>query len=144
VVEYLRSFLIGRTGWAALGTLLLISGAFGVYRRDVVVEAGGLVLVPLGVLLGVVDVRYALVLLLVSYGYAIFVTLAAICAEEWAFHRYEGWGDLGAAVAGAVFENLGYRQMTVAWRLEGWWASLRGKQQVWGVMTRRGFEEEAA
>ena len=42
VVEYLRSFLIGRTGWASLGTLLLISGAFGVYRRDVVIEAGGL------------------------------------------------------------------------------------------------------
>ena len=42
VVEYLRSFLIGRTGWASLGTLLLISGAFGVYRRDIVIEAGGL------------------------------------------------------------------------------------------------------
>ena len=42
VVEYLRSFLIGRTGWASMGTLLLISGAFGVYRRDVVIEAGGL------------------------------------------------------------------------------------------------------
>ena len=34
--------------------------------------------------------------------------------------------------------------MTVIWRLEGWWASLRGRQQVWGVMTRQGFEEEVA
>ena len=244
VVEYLRSFLIGRTGWASMGTLLLISGAFGVYRRDVVIdaggldpdsigedfelclrvhkmmrdrgrdyrvvfvpepvcwtevpstravlrrqrsrwhrglwetlwayrgmlfrrrygrigwvglpyywlfelfapliEAGGLVLVPLGMAFGVVNVQYAVILLLVSYGYAIFVTLAAMCAEEWAFHRYDRWRDLGVAVAAAVFENLGYRQMTVLWRLEGWWASLRGKKQVWGVMTRTGFEEEAA
>ena len=244
VVEYLRSFLIGRTGWASMGTLLLISGAFGVYRRDVVIEAGGLdpesigedfelclrvhrmmrdrgqdyrvvfvpepvcwtevpstravlrrqrsrwhrglwetlwayrgmlfrrrygrigwvglpyywlfelfaplieaaglVLVPLGILFGVVNVHYAVVLLLVSYGYAIFVTLAAMCAEEWAFHRYDRWRDLGTGVLAAVFENLGYRQMTVFWRLEGWWASLRGKKQVWGVMTRTGFEEEAA
>ena len=213
VVEYLRSFLIGRTGWASMGTLLLISGAFGVYRRDVVIEAGGLdpdsigedfelclrvhkmmrdrgrdyrvvfvpepvcwtevpstravlrrqrsrwhrglwetlwayrgmlfrrrygrigwvglpyywlfelvaplieagglVLVPLGMAFGVVNVQYALILLLVSYGYAIFVTLAAMCAEEWAFHRYDRWRDLGIAVAAAVFENLGYRQMTV-------------------------------
>jgi cellulose synthase/poly-beta-1,6-N-acetylglucosamine synthase-like glycosyltransferase len=244
VVEYLRSFLIGRTGWASMGTLLLISGAFGVYRRDVVIEAGGLdpdsigedfelclrvhkmmrdrgrdyrvvfvpepvcwtevpstravlrrqrsrwhrglwetlwayrsmlfrrrygrigwvglpyywlfellaplieagglILVPLGVAFGVVNVQYAVVLLFVSYGYAIFVTLAAMCAEEWAFHRYDRWRDLGIAVAAAVFENFGYRQMTVLWRLEGWWASLRGKKQVWGVMTRAGFEEEAA
>ena len=59
--------------------------------------------------------------------------------------RRARWIGLGAAiaVAAAVFENLGYRQMTVAWRLEGWWASLRGRQQVWGVMTRQGFEEEA-
>lgn len=244
VVEYLRSFLIGRTGWASLGTLLLISGAFGVYRRDIVIEAGGLdpdsigedfelclrvhkmmrdsrrdyrivfvpepvcwtevpssravlrrqrsrwhrglwetlvayrgmlfrrrygrvgwvglpyywlfelaaplieagglVLVPLGMAFGVVNLEYALVLLLVSYGYSIFVTLAAMCAEEWAFHRYDRWRDLGIAVAAAVFENLGYRQMTVVWRLEGWWASLRGRQQVWGVMTRSGFEQESA
>src|SRR5690606_17939666 len=29
IVEYLRSFLIGRTGWSRFGGLLIISGAFG-------------------------------------------------------------------------------------------------------------------
>lgn len=241
VMEYLRSFLIGRTGWASIGTLLLISGAFGVYRRDVVIAAGGLdpdsigedfelclrvhrmmrdagreyrmvfvpepvcwtevpstttvlrrqrsrwhrglwetlwayrgmlfrrrygrvgwlglpyywafelfapvlevvglVVVPLGLLFGAVNVKYALLLLAVSYGYAVVVTFAAMSVEEWAFHRYDRWRDLVVAVAATVFENVGYRQMTVWWRLEGWWASLRGRQQVWGVMTRAGFEE---
>ena len=42
VVEYLRAFLLGRTGWSRLGALILISGAFGMFRRDVVVEVGGL------------------------------------------------------------------------------------------------------
>ncbi len=42
VVEYLRAFLLGRTGWSRLGSLVIISGAFGLFRRDVVVEAGGL------------------------------------------------------------------------------------------------------
>jgi cellulose synthase/poly-beta-1,6-N-acetylglucosamine synthase-like glycosyltransferase len=41
VVEYLRAFLAGRMGWDALGILLIISGAFGVFRRSLVVEAGG-------------------------------------------------------------------------------------------------------
>jgi cellulose synthase/poly-beta-1,6-N-acetylglucosamine synthase-like glycosyltransferase len=41
VIEYLRSFLLGRTGWSRLGCLLIISGAFGVFRRDVLLELGG-------------------------------------------------------------------------------------------------------
>jgi len=41
-VEYLRSFLLGRTSWADANALLVISGAFGLFRRDLVVEVGGL------------------------------------------------------------------------------------------------------
>lgn len=41
VVEYLRSFLFGRTGWDILGATLVVSGAFAVFHRESVVEAGG-------------------------------------------------------------------------------------------------------
>jgi cellulose synthase/poly-beta-1,6-N-acetylglucosamine synthase-like glycosyltransferase len=41
VIEYLRAFLIGRQGWAHFNMLLLISGAFGVFRRDVCRQIGG-------------------------------------------------------------------------------------------------------
>ncbi len=40
-VEYLRSFFTGRIGSAEMNTLLIISGAFGSFRKDVVIEAGG-------------------------------------------------------------------------------------------------------
>ncbi|MCB0917395.1 MAG: glycosyltransferase family 2 protein [Actinobacteria bacterium] len=41
VVEYLRAFLLGRVGWTAINGLLIISGAFGLFRRDIVIESGG-------------------------------------------------------------------------------------------------------
>ncbi|MBX3651965.1 MAG: glycosyltransferase family 2 protein [Burkholderiales bacterium] len=41
IVEYLRAFLFGRMGWSPLNAVLIISGAFGLFRKDVVVAAGG-------------------------------------------------------------------------------------------------------
>ena len=41
VVEYLRAFLSGRIGWSTLRSLLIISGAFGLYRKAEVIAAGG-------------------------------------------------------------------------------------------------------
>jgi cellulose synthase/poly-beta-1,6-N-acetylglucosamine synthase-like glycosyltransferase len=41
VVEYLRAFLFGRMGWSPANAMLIVSGAFGLFRRTVVIEAGG-------------------------------------------------------------------------------------------------------
>lgn len=41
VVEYLRAFLSGRVAMSAFNALLIISGAFGVFKRDAVIEVGG-------------------------------------------------------------------------------------------------------
>lgn len=41
VLEYTRAFMVGRVGWASMRALPLISGAFGVFRREAVLELGG-------------------------------------------------------------------------------------------------------
>lgn len=41
VVEYLRAFLTGRIGWSVMRSLLIISGAFGLYKKSEVIEVGG-------------------------------------------------------------------------------------------------------
>lgn len=40
-IEYLRSFLVGKMGWASINALPNISGGFGLFDTDVVVKSGG-------------------------------------------------------------------------------------------------------
>lgn len=238
VVEYLRAFLFGRLGWNRLGGNLIISGAFGLFRRDAVIAAGGyleetvgedmeLVLrlrrlgyeqkgphrvdfipdpvawteapstfrvlgrqrdrwqrgltdvlwrhrrmffnprygrmgmivypyfvlnellapvveavgllgVLLGLLLNAIDWPFAILFFLTAYGLGAVLTLTALVLEEMNFHRYHTFGDRAMLVAWALLENLGYRQLTVFWRLKGMFNYVRGSRK-WGSMDRAGF-----
>jgi len=245
VVEYLRSYLIGRSGWSRFGALILVNGAFGMFRRDILVEVGGydsdcvgedfelvmrmhrhmidtgrdysvhfvadqvswadvpetfkalggqrarwhrglgetlwkhrgmlfrrhygrfglmalpyywafelvspllelgaLFFVVIGLTLGVVSAGYAMLFVAVVYGYGTVVSLVAVSVDEVLFHKYARWSDLGAIVVACVLENFGYRQLTAWWRLQGLWASLLGKGQVWRTRTwtRQTFDDDA-
>lgn len=41
VLEYLRAFILGRMAWSQMDGLLLISGAFGMFDKEIVIAAGG-------------------------------------------------------------------------------------------------------
>ncbi len=41
VIEYLRAFILGRMAWNKLDGLLIISGAFGMFDREIAINAGG-------------------------------------------------------------------------------------------------------
>jgi cellulose synthase/poly-beta-1,6-N-acetylglucosamine synthase-like glycosyltransferase len=40
-LEYIRAFLMSRLAWSSWGMLSIVSGAFGIFRREQAVEAGG-------------------------------------------------------------------------------------------------------
>ena len=40
-IEYFRSFLVGRIGWNGFNSLLIISGAFGAFQKEAVLQVGG-------------------------------------------------------------------------------------------------------
>lgn len=237
-VEYLRAFLFGRLGWNRLGGNLIISGAFGLFRREPVIAAGGylhdtvgedmelvarlrregvergtsqrvefipdpvawtevpeslgvlgrqrdrwqrgladvlwrhrrvmmrpryrslgLVAFPYFVLVellapivevvglaglgaalavGAVDASFALLFFLVAYGFGVLLTCLTLVLDELSFPRYGRIRDRLILLPWAVLESLGYRQLTVFWRLRGLLGYLRGSKD-WGAMTRTGF-----
>ena len=241
-VEYLRAFLAARTGWSAINGLLIISGAFGVFRRAAVVEVGGFapdsigedfelcvrlhararderrpyrlefvpdpvcwtevptrlrelggqrnrwhrglvdtlwrhrrmignprygavgtlslpffvafeflgafietlgyVTVVVSLVLGVVNVSFAVVFFAVAVLSGVLLSLAAVLLEDLAFHRFERHGDLLKLVAYSVAENFGYRQLMTGYRVRGFFAYLRGNK-AWGEIRRIGFAQAA-
>ena len=47
-IEYMRAFLGGRVAFSFMNSLLVISGAFGMFHREAVIEAGGFVTSTVG------------------------------------------------------------------------------------------------
>ena len=41
ILEYIRAFILGRMAWTRLNGLMLISGAFGAFDKEIAVKAGG-------------------------------------------------------------------------------------------------------
>jgi cellulose synthase/poly-beta-1,6-N-acetylglucosamine synthase-like glycosyltransferase len=240
-VEYLRAYLVGRLGWNRLGGNLIVSGAFGLFRRSAVLAAGGyrhdtvgedmelvvrlrrtglltgtasrVMFVPdpiawtevpgslrvlgrqrdrwqrgladvvrrhhdvalrpryrtlgmigmpyfmtvelvgpvievlgllglvVGLLTGVVDASVALAVALLGYGWGVLLTSAAVLLHQWSSTDAFRAGDLPRLLLYAVAENIGYRQLNLAWRVRGLWRFLRGRTE-WGLMTRVGFEQQ--
>jgi len=58
--------------------------------------------------------------------------------EEVTFLRYRRFTDRLLLLVWILFENFGYRQLTVLWRLRGMLNWVR-RNKTWGAMERRGF-----
>jgi hypothetical protein len=103
------------------------------------VEVFGYLVTALGLISGVVDSSFALLFVLVAWGYGMLLSLWAVVLEEVSFRRYGRPSDLARFLLFATIENFGYRQRTVWWRLRVFYSVLT-QRHTWGEMTRRGFE----
>jgi cellulose synthase/poly-beta-1,6-N-acetylglucosamine synthase-like glycosyltransferase len=128
--------MIGRPRYGVVGLVAL--PGFAVFEMlSPLIELSGYILLPILLLLGYVDLAYAGALMVLSILYSILISILAVLLEDIAFRRYPRPRDLAFLVWAAVLENLGYRQLTVWWRVRAFWEFLRGDLS-WGAMERRG------
>jgi hypothetical protein len=107
------------------------------------VELVGWLALALGLLVGAVPPGFALLFFGVAIGYGALLSIWAVVLEEFSFKRYRRRADFWKLIGFALIEGLGYRQMTVLFRLQSFWKHLRGVES-WGQMTREGFRPPPA
>jgi cellulose synthase/poly-beta-1,6-N-acetylglucosamine synthase-like glycosyltransferase len=141
----------GRIGWFALPTFWI----FEYYGPLVELAGYGFVLFfwLLELLTGYrfLNYDYLFAFFLASLGYGILVNVFAVLVGAWRFRLgladrlqrgllpFERKRDVLLLLAYAVLENLGFRQLTLYWRLRGLWDAWRGKTG-WEKFARLGFQ----
>jgi cellulose synthase/poly-beta-1,6-N-acetylglucosamine synthase-like glycosyltransferase len=103
-----------------------------------VFSLAGVVVTILLWLLGELTATYVAAFLLVSIGFGVLLSTAALVLEEFSYRRYRGSGDLLRLLAYAVLENVGFQQLHDFWRAMGYIDIARGTTG-WGAQQRRGF-----
>ncbi|MGI8843296.1 MAG: glycosyltransferase family 2 protein [Gemmatimonadaceae bacterium] len=104
-----------------------------------VVEVLGYLAFALSLVLGIADVEFAILFLLVAVGYGLLLSLWSVVLEEASFRKYSHAGDFLRLLWFALAEPFGYRQVTVWFRLVAFVKYFRGDKR-WGSMEREGFE----
>jgi hypothetical protein len=96
-----------------------------------IVELVAVPMFAIGLAIGIIDPNLALLFVIFGIGYAAFLSIVALAVEEFSYHRYTNWHDLGVALIAAIVENVGYRQMYAWWRIRGLVNAFRRRPAVW-------------
>jgi cellulose synthase/poly-beta-1,6-N-acetylglucosamine synthase-like glycosyltransferase len=129
--------MIGRPRYGPVGMLAL--PAFVLFELlGPVVELLGYLVVPIAYLVGILNTQYMAAFLALSLLLSMLVSIVAILLDDITFRRHARGRDLLLLIVASVVENLGYRQLTVWWRICAFREYWRG-DSGWGQMERRGL-----
>lgn len=105
-----------------------------------VIELLGYIFMVLCLFLGGVYIEFTIVLFLLCCLYGSIFSMAAVLLEEWSLTKYPKVSDIVKLFLYSLTESLWYRPMTVFWRCEGIWSTLKGDKS-WGEMKRKGVSQ---
>jgi cellulose synthase/poly-beta-1,6-N-acetylglucosamine synthase-like glycosyltransferase len=129
--------MVGNPRYGAVGLLSL--PAFVCFELlGPVVELLGYVVVPVAYLTGILNTEVMGAFFAVAFLLSMLLSGLAGLLDDIAFRRHARVRDLALLILVSIVENLGYRQITVWWRVCAFWEYWRG-QTTWGQMERRGL-----
>lgn len=102
-------------------------------------ELAGYFFFFLSMYLGIINQDAFKAFLIAAVGLGILLSVSAILLEEMTFQVYKKKRYILMLLIGAVFENIGYRQLNSFWRLVGFIKFSFGTRREWGRMKRHGL-----
>jgi len=122
----------GNSGWLGLGSMALIDAV------GPALEIAGYLAAFILALFGLISWGIFFALFAATSAFGFLLSAAAIALEEIEIRRFSNRTAVLKLLLAAIVENLGYRQLSNLWRLQGSLDHLRGRKG-WGKITRSPF-----
>jgi len=114
---WLNRRIFFRPKYGVVGMLIFPFYLFEAFGATI--EVVGYPVVILSYCLGIIDINFFKLFLVLAILYGVFLNVGGIFLEEMSFKRYPGWNHLFRLLIFGVAENFGYRQLTSLFRLIG-------------------------
>lgn len=108
-----------------------------------VIEFLGYVFIPLAYLFGLLELNSFLIYFLIAFLLGTTLSMGSILLEQVSFQNNKSFKQIMSIVLIAFIENLGYRQLTVLFRIEGI-LKIRSGKHSWGTIKRQEFDASAS
>ncbi|WP_221936591.1 glycosyltransferase family 2 protein [Litoribacter populi] len=105
------------------------------------IEFIGVVITLVFLVLGLLNWKLFLLLLLFVYVFAVMFSVLGLLSEELTYHKYPKVRDFLKLLGAAIIEPVYFHPLGVYSSLLGYWEKMRGKK-TWGEMTRQGFQKK--
>ena len=107
-----------------------------------IIELSGYIWFVYSLIFRGVDPQIAMLYFIVAFLFGTLLSIQSIILDSYAGNVYQGFKLRLRLVAVALLEYFGYRQITLYYRIKGFFRYLLGEKS-WGVMTRKGFAKRA-
>lgn len=94
-----------------------------------VIELLGYLIVPLSYILGLLNIEYFFLFLLLAIVYGVFLSATGVFLEEITYRRYPGWKHFSRLLLFGILENFCYRQINSFFRFQATLLYFFGKRK---------------